>query len=58
MYKTLCVRVSAATYQKLLDLAAKYGTQTTAIAIGIDRLWQQEKEGEKEYEYKPNGTES
>jgi hypothetical protein len=48
MYKTLCVRVSAATYQKLQDLVKDYGTQTTAIAIGIDRLWQKEIEKKDE----------
>jgi hypothetical protein len=42
MYKTLCVRVSQATYEKLQDLTEKYGTQTTAIAVGIDRMWLQE----------------
>ena len=46
MQKALCVRVSEATYEKLQELAERYGTQTTAIAVAIDRLWLQEKKEE------------
>jgi len=43
MKQQLNLRISPATRQKLDQLAAHYGTQTTAVEIAIDRLHQQEK---------------
>ena len=43
MKRQVNARISEATRIKLDDLTATYGTQAEAIAVAIDRLWQDHK---------------